>query len=469
MTTDQPASQTLDAQEDEREIYQLALAYGCDYLKTLRQRPVFPSQQALNALSEFDQPLPDQPTAPTAILEQLHRLGSPAATALGGGRYFGFVNGGLLPAALGARLVADFWDQNAALEVMSPIAAKLESVCERWLVDLFGLPESSALGLLSGTSTATLCGLLAGRNALLRRLGWDANARGLFGAPRLRVVTSEAAHASVIKALAVIGFGADQIELAPADGQGRFDASQMPELDQRTLLILQAGNVNSGAFDPFLPLCQAARDAGAWTHIDGAFGLWARACRSTAQLCGGMELADSWSVDAHKTLNSPYDCGIIVCRDRQALVSALQASDAYIQTGSGRDGMLYSLDMSRRARSIELWAALKSLGRDGLDQLIGQLCQRARQFANELRQRGFRILNDVVFNQVLVACETSALTQRTLELIQAGGECWCGGSQWQGEAVIRISVCSWTTTKDDILRSAAAFVKARELAQASLD
>ena len=464
MRADQPASETLDRRPEELDIYQLALECGCDYLQTLRQRPVFPSQQALKALEQFDEPLPEDPAPARQLLSRLHELGSPATTALGGGRYFGFVNGGLLPAALGARLLADFWDQNAALEIMSPIAAKLEAVCEGWLVELFGLPAGSAAGLVSGTSTATLCGLLAGRNALLGRLGWDVNARGLAGAPRLRVVTSEAAHASVRKALAVIGIGAEQIETAPADAQGRFDARQLPRLDERALLILQAGNVNSGAFDPFERLCPAAREAGAWTHIDGAFGLWARACQQTAGLTAGMELADSWSVDAHKTLNSPYDCGIILCRQRDALVSALQASDAYIPSGGGRDGMLYSLDMSRRARGIELWAALKSLGRHGIDQLVAQLCQRARQFAAELEAHGFRILNDVVFNQVLVACETETLTQKTLERIQAGGECWCGGSQWRGESVIRISVCSWATRPEDISRSAAAFVAAREQA-----
>lgn len=358
------------------------------------------------------------------------------------------------------------WDQNAGLAVMSPIAAKLEAVCETWLTELFGLPAGTALGLVSGTSAATLCGLLAGRNAILQRQDWDVNRQGLFGAPPLRVVMSGAAHATVPKALAILGIGSAQIELVPADDQGRFQASEMPRLDERTILILQAGNVNSGAFDPFLPLCRAANAAGAWVHIDGAFGLWARACESRAHLTAGIELADSWSVDAHKTLNAPYDCGIVLCRDRQALVSALQASDSYIPSGPGRDGMLTTPEMSRRARSIELWAALMSLGVAGVDQLVAQLCRRARQFGGELEAQGFRILNDVVFNQVLVACETPALTARTLAQIQAGGECWCGGTEWRAEPAIRISICSWATTEADITRSAAAFDRARERALA---
>lgn len=448
----------------DKAIYQQAMDYALDYLDTLHERPVYPTEAALAALNALDEPMPQQTTAAADILKLLHDVGSPATTAQGGGRYFGFVNGGLIPAALAARLLSDVWDQNAALYVMSPIAAKLEQLCEAWLVDLFALPADTAAGLVSGTSMATLCGLLAGRNAILRRQGWDATERGLFAAPPIRVVMSAAAHAAVRRALAMLGMGSAQIEEAAADSQGRFDASQLPPLDDRTLLVLQAGNVNSGAFDPFVPLCRAARQAGAWVHIDGAFGLWARASQSTSALTDGIELADSWSADGHKTLNSPYDNGIALCRDRHALVSALQADGSYLQFSPARDGMLYTPEMSRRARSIELWALLKSLGRSGIDCLISQLCQRARQFAGELAQHSFRILNDVVFNQVLVACDTPELTVSTLQAIQAGRVCYCGGSQWGGEPVIRISVCSWRTTPADVQRSAQAFVEARSQA-----
>ena len=457
--------QTLNQHSRDKKIYRHALDYAFAHLDGLPTARAYPSAAAIDALDAFDEPLPAQGTAAGAVLEQLHRLGSAAATAQGGGRYFGFVNGGVIPAALAARLLADVWDQNAALAVMSPIAVKLEQVCEAWLVDLLALPPSSAAGFVSGTSTANLCGLLAGRNALLKRQGWDPNARGLFGAPPLRVVLSSAAHATVHKALAILGIGAAQIETVPADAEGRFDPAHLPPLDQRTLLILQAGNVNSGAFDPFVPLGSAARQAGAWLHIDGAFGLWARACQATAALTAGIELADSWAVDAHKTLNSPYDSGIVLCRQRQALVSALQAQDAYIPFSAARDGMLYTPEMSRRARGIELWALLKSLGRSGIDQLIAQLCQRARQFARLLKAQGFRILNAVDFNQVLVACDSPAATTRTLQAIQSGGVCWCGGSQWRGEPVIRISVCSWATTPDDVRRSVDAFAAARRAAR----
>jgi glutamate/tyrosine decarboxylase-like PLP-dependent enzyme len=239
---------------------------------------------------------------------------------------------------------------------------------------------------------------------------------------------------------------------------------RLPRLDRETLLILQAGNVNTGAFDPMEELCNAAADAGAWTHVDGAFGLWAAASQSRAHLARGMEKADSWSVDAHKTLNAPYDCGIVLCRHWNVLAQAMQASASYIISGEQRDGMHYTPDMSRRARAVELWATLKFLGRDGIDSLVQELCRRADQFARLLRTEGFRILNEVVFNQVLVACETPGLTRSTLAALQVSGTCWCGGSVWRGEPVIRVSVCSWSTTGSDVERSVEAFVKARSTA-----
>ena len=445
-------------------IFRRALDYGLAHLASLENRRPFPSQAALDALRIFDEPMPLQGADADSILRQLHDIGSPATVAHGGGRYFGFVNGGALPAGLAARALADFWDQNAALHVMSPIAAKLEALCEGWLVDLLRLPDGTAAGFVGGSSTATLCGLLAGRDALLRRHGWDIREGGLFGAPAIRVVMSQEAHATVSKALAILGIGDAQIERIPADSQGRFDADRLPKLDDNTLLILQAGNVNSGAFDDFAALCQAARDADAWTHIDGAFGLWARACNAKAHLTHGIEMADSWSVDAHKTLNSPYDCGIVFCRESDALAAALQVSGAYLPLSGERDGSRYTPDMSRRARGIELWALLKSLGKAGIDALVTRLCAHARDFADGLAAQGFRILNDVVFNQVLVACETGELTEATLKQIQRGGEIWCGGTLWHGEPAIRVSVCSHATTADDIRRGVEAFAQARSLA-----
>jgi glutamate/tyrosine decarboxylase-like PLP-dependent enzyme len=449
----------------DKAIYDQVVGYAYEYLDTVRERNVFPTPEALANLAQFDEEFPQTSQDAEAVLRLLHEVGSPSTVAQGGGRYFGFVNGNIIPASLAARWLADAWDQNASLYVMSPIAAKLEQICERWLVDLFGLPQNTAAGFVTGTSTATMLGALAARNVLLKKHSWDANERGIFGAPPIRVVMSKDAHSSVIKGLAVIGIGKQMIEFVPVDAQGRLDASQLPELDSNTLVILQAGNVASGAFDPFVEVCTKAREAGAWVHVDGAFGLWAAGSESTQHLTHGIELADSWSVDAHKTLNAPYDCGLVLCKQRADLVNALTASGSYLVFSENRDAIVYGIEMSRRARGIELWALLKSLGRNGVDALIAQLCANARLFAEELQAQGFRVLNDVVFNQVLVACDTPELTQKTLKYVQDSGECWCGGVQWKGESVIRLSVCSWATTADDIRFCTQTFVKARQKAQ----
>ncbi|MGH7740847.1 MAG: pyridoxal phosphate-dependent decarboxylase family protein [Candidatus Eiseniibacteriota bacterium] len=448
-----------------RELFDQAAAYAREYMGGVLERRVYPDEAALAGLAAFDEALPDQPESAGEILRQLHEHGSPATVTTTGGRYFGFVIGGALPAALAARWLADSWDQNPVLHVISPVTAKLEETCEKWLVDLLRLPEGTAASILSGTSSATLCGLAAGRYALLDHAGWDVNQQGLAGAPPLRVVVNAEAHASVFRALALLGFGRARLELVPADDQGRMRLDALPTLDARCLVIAQAGHVNSGAFDPLQEIGERTRKAGAWLHVDGAFGLWAAASRSKRVLARGVELADSWSADAHKTLNAPYDCGILLCRERRALIGALETSGSYLAFGEHRDGMLYTHEMSRRARAIDLWATLKALGRAGVEDLVDRLCSHAERFARGLKAAEFRVPNDVVFNQVLVACESPELTRATLAHLQAAGECWCGGATWAGEPVIRISVCSWATTEADVDRSVAAFVAARDAAR----
>ena len=454
--TDQLRTQALDWQ-----LYEQAKNYALDYMQTVLDRPVFPEAAAIKNLAVFREKLPDQPADPYLVLEKLHQFGSPATVAQTGGRYFGFVNGGIVPTALAAKWLVDVWDQNAALYVISPIVSVLEEVCEEWLVDLLGLPQNTAAGFVSGTSTASLCGLVAGRDYLLRKNGWDVSSRGLFGAPEIRVVLGAGAHSTVYKALSILGLGKDRLIQVPTDEQGRMRADLLPELDSNTLLILQAGNVNSGAFDPFVEICSKARAADAWVHIDGAFGLWAAASPRLKHLTAGIELADSWSVDAHKTLNAPYDSGLILCRHRDALTQALHMTGSYIIYSENRDGMLYSADMSRRARAVELWATLMALGRSGVAGLIEDLQQKAVYFADGLRQAGFSVLNEVCFNQVLVSSGDPQQTKQLLKLVQASGECWCGGASWHGDDVIRISVCSYRTTRQDIDRSVQAFASAR--------
>lgn len=448
----------------DKDLFAAASDYAQDYLGSLLERNVVPDAAALAALHEFDEPLPEVPGTGSEILERLHRLGSPATVTSAGGRYFGFVNGGALPAAQAAGWLAGAWDQNAALAVMSPVSAKLEEICEKWLVDLFGLPQGTVAGFVSGTSLASVCGIAAARNRILQSHGWDVNAKGLFGAPDVRVVVGASAHATIFKALALLGLGRERVETVPVDGEGRIIVAEMPALDANCIVLAQAGNVNSGSFDPLDEIGARARAAGAWVHVDGAFGMWAAASRATRELTRGIELADSWSVDAHKTLNAPYDCGVILCRHGDALAGALEAAGSYIVYGAERDGMLFTPEMSRRARAIELWATMSSLGRRGIEELIDGLCGHARSFAAGLADAGFHVRNDVVFNQVLVACDSPEETEAVLAHIQRSGECWCGGATWQGQPVIRISVCSWATTAADVQRSIEAFVSARQAA-----
>jgi glutamate/tyrosine decarboxylase-like PLP-dependent enzyme len=447
---------------NQKNIFEKAVNYAYNYMDNIPNRNVYPTEKAINELSIFDEPLPEHPSSADEVLLLLNEYGSPATVAQTGGKYFGFVCGGAVPVSLAAKWLADVWDQNAAVYVMSPIASKLEKICEEWLKDFFNLPKETVAGYVGGSSIATFCGLAAARYHILQKHGWDVNQKGLFDAPKIRVVLSNQAHGTVFKALSLVGVGREQMEIVPSDSQGRIDIKQLPELDSSTILILQAGNVNSGAFDDFSALCETANRVGAWVHIDGAFGLWAAASKKRAYLTKDIEKADSWSVDGHKTLNTPYDSGVIMCRHRDALVSAMHQSGSYLEPSGQRDGMVFTPDMSRRARSVELWATLKYLGRSGVEALVDGMCERASFFASELSKSGFRVLNDVVFNQVLVACDTPEETLSTLRNIQSSGITWCNGSSWMGEPVIRVSVSSWGTTFEDIKVSVNAFIDARE-------
>lgn len=445
-------------------LFQKAQAFGLDYLSSVLKREVYPSEQALEDLSFFEEDLPAQTGDAHRVLEQLHTYGAPATVAQIGGRYFGFVNGSVIPVGLAAKNLSIFWDQNTAMQVISPLASKLETVVQRWIVDLLGLPDQTVAGFVSGTSMANFCALAAARYRLLQRQGWDITERGMFDAPKLRVVTSRHAHSTILKAISLMGFGKANIEWVEVDEQGRILPDQIPTLDERTILILQAGNVNSGAFDPFREICQQAKAQGAWIHIDGAFGLWAGATSSMNYLTEGYEWADSWAVDGHKTLNTPYDSGIVLCSDPQALTAALHMSAGYIIKGEERDGMYYTPEMSRRSRIIELWATLKYLGKAGVEDLIVGLHQRAREFAEQVATiEGLEVLNEVVFNQVMVRAATDEVTEQVIQRIQDSRVCWVGGSTWEGRRIIRVSFCSWATTAEDVERAVAAFRSAFNL------
>lgn len=440
----------MNVQLKTKSLFEQAKCYAYDYMNNLQEMEVSPSESSLSELKLFDEPMPDAPCSANDVLSLLHNHGSINTVAQTGGKYFGFVCGGSLPVSLATKWITDVWDQNSALYVLSPIASKMEEICEKWITELLHLPQDTAAGFVSGSSIAIICALAAARNELLLKQNWDVSRKGLFGAPNIRVVLSEQAHSSVFKALALLGLGKERVELVPTDDQGRISVEKLPTIDQNTLLIIQAGNVNSGAFDSIDELCDIANKVGAWVHVDGAFGIWAAASENYCNLTKGIEKADSWSVDAHKTLNAPYDCGIVLCKNRSSLISAMQATGSYIQYSENRDGMLYTPEMSRRARAIELWATLKYLGKKGVQDIVESLCDNARYFAEKLTENGFEVMNEVVFNQLLVKCKSADMTKAMLKNIQSSGKCWCGGAIWHNEPVIRISVCSWQTTKEDI-------------------
>ncbi len=456
-----PIQEKMFQEMENKTIFEQAQNYSFQYLNEVFDRNIFPTEEALLNLEQFNEDIPTETGNASKVLEFLNRFGAPATMAQIGGRYYGFVNGSVVPTGLAAKLMASFWDQNTAMNVISPIASKLETVVEKWLRQLFGMPDNVVAGFVSGTSTANLCGLAAARYRLLKKQGWDINEQGLFGAPKIRIVTGKHAHSSLMKAISLMGFGKQNIEWVEVDDQGRIRPELVPELDEYTLLALQAGNVNSGAFDPFEELCEKANKAGAWVHIDGAFGLWAGAVDRLKHLTKGMEKATSWAVDGHKTLNTPYDSGIMMCADEEAIVSALHMTGGYIILSKERDPMFYTPEMSRRARIIELWATMKYLGREGIDQMVYGMHERAVQFAEALQEvEGYEVLNDIVFNQVLVKCETDELTERAIQKIQDLRECWVGGSTWMGRKVIRVSICSWATTVEDVKRSVESFEQA---------
>ncbi len=430
------------------------------YLQGLNERSVAPGAPALERLALLEEPLPECPTAPETVIDLLDRVGSPATMASAGGRFFGFVHGGCLPAALAANWLAGAWDQNAVLYATSPVASRLEEVAQDWLLDVLGLPEDCGAAFVSGATMANFTGLAAARGALLKRLGWDVEADGLFGAPPLTVVVSEETHPTVHKALGLLGLGRRRVTRVPVDGQGRMRADAFPKLDGPAIVCVQAGNVNTGSVDPVGRICDVAHASGAWVHVDGAFGLWAKASPATAPLLAGVEKADSWATDAHKWLNVPYDSGLAFVRDAAALSRAMALTAAYIPKGARRDPGQYTPELSRRARGVEIWAALRSLGRSGLAAMIERTCGHAARFAEGLRAAGCEILNDVVLNQVLAAFGDAGTTLRVIERIQQDGECWCGGTTWQGRTAMRISVSSWATTISDVDRSLAAMIRA---------
>ncbi len=442
-----------------RELLTDTASRAANYLETIGERNIVPSSEALAALQQLHEPLPASPTDPLEVLATLDRLGSPATITMAGPRFFGFVVGGSLPATVAANWMASAWDQSASLHNVTPGVAVLEQVAMDWLLEFLQFPAQCGGALVTGATVANFSALAAARNAVLRQAGWDVEGDGLFGAPEITVIAGQEAHPSMLKSLGMLGLGRNRIQWVPVDSQGRMKADSLPPISGPTIVCTQAGNVNTGAFDPIGEICQQAQAAGAWVHVDAAFGLWVAGVPSLAGLCPGLSLADSWATDGHKMLNVPYDCGIALVRDPDALRRAMAISADYLPTASAqRNPADFTPELSRRARGVEVWAAFKSLGRSGLIKMVETLCRHARIFATELSAAGFEVLNQVDYNQVLVSFGSAEQTQAVIDAVQLDGTCWCGGTVWQGHTAMRISTCNWATQDEDIARSLKAII-----------
>ena len=443
----------------EPDVLEAAAAAALAYARTVDDRRVFPDGEAIAALSAFDEPLSSAGTDAADTIRLLEEVGGPATVASTGPSYFGFVIGGTHPAALGAAWLADSWDQNSALPVMSPVASKLHDVTRGWLVDLLGLPAGTGVAYVTGATVANASCLAAARDALLARQGWDSSNDGLFGAPPVDVVVGERVHSTVSKSLSLVGLGRARVHVVPADDQGRMRADQLPDLAGPALVCAQAGEVNTGAFDPFDPIADWVAEHEGWLHVDGAFGLWAATDPGRAALVRGLDRADSWATDGHKWLNVTYDCGIAFVRRPEDLRRTFAASAAYLPPSDVFELMHHTPQSSQRARQIEVWAVLRSLGRDGVARLVADACDAAVVIADRLRPAGFEVLNDVVLNQVLVRYADGPTTERLMAALEADGRVWCGSTQWDGQTAMRISVSSWKTDRAVALRAAEAIVE----------
>lgn len=426
-----------------------ASALAAGYVSTIDERGVWPDDDAIAGLRAFVEPLPETGTDASDTLRLLDAIGSPATVATTGRRYFGFVNGATHPAAHGAAVLAGAWDQNAALPVMSPVAAALHEVVRGWLVDLLGLSPGAGAAFVSGATVANASCLAAARDALLLAEGWDVQGAGLFGAPPLEVIVGERAHSTLSKSLGLVGLGRDRVRVIPADDQGRMRAELLPDVAGPVLVCAQAGEVNTGAFDPFADLADWLSQRRGWLHVDGAFGLWALADPTRADLVAGLDRADSWATDGHKWLNVSYDCGIVFVRRLEDLRRTFSAVAGYLPTDDRFEAMHHTPQSSQRARQVEVWAVLRTLGRHGVADLVTRACDVASDIADRLAAGGLTVLNDVVLNQVLVRYVDGPTTEALIAEIQRDRRIWCGPTMWQGDPAMRISVSSWKTDLTD--------------------
>jgi glutamate/tyrosine decarboxylase-like PLP-dependent enzyme len=441
-----------------RELLELVTEVAAGFHESLTERPVFPRTTAAELREAFVEPLPEEPTDARTVIAELAAAADAGIVAEPGGRYFGFVLGGAVPASLAADWLTSAWDQNAGLYVGGPAAAIVEEVAGAWLLELLGLPADASFGFVTGGQMATFTALAAARHHVLARTGWDVERDGLNGAPPIRLIVGEKRHGTIDRALRMLGLGTPT-EIVPADDNGRMLAGLLRIGDEPTIICAQAGEVNTGAFDPFHAIADA-RDAApnAWVHVDGAFGLWAAVSDSLRPLVDGVERADSWATDAHKWLNVPYDCGIAFTAHPESHSGAFSARAAYLTaTNDTREQIDWNPEHSRRARAFTVYAAIRSLGRSGIEELVDRCCRHARRFAAGFEELGAEVINDVVLNQVLLRFSSDEETNALLRGVQDSGEAWMSGTTWDGRAAIRISVSNWQTSDQDVERTLAAY------------
>jgi len=449
-----------DIQERSMDAVIMATVCAKEYVSTIHSRRVFPTESSIACLSEFEGPLPRSGSDVTSIIHQLHQYASPATVATTGGRYYGLVVGGATPAAMGASILNAAWDQVAIQESASPSAIRLERIAADWILQLLSLPPNSSVGFTTGSSVANLVCLAAARNAQYEKLGINVAEEGIAGSPALTIYLSEQAHVTVHKALGLLGFGKNQIVKLPCDREGRVLPNALPDMGKDSILCLQAGNVNSGASDPFEKIIPQIKATGAWVHVDGAFGLWAAASTTKKHLVAGVQDADSWAVDGHKWLNTPYDCGLAICQTPQAVHNVMTTVAPYLTENNVTPSKDMVPEFSRRARGVEVWAAIKEMGSAGIEDLINRCCRHASRLSEGLKEIGFEILNDVQLNQVVATIGTNDQLIEIAAKVQDHGECWFGTTFWRERHAVRLSVSSWATTDEDVERSLKSIEKA---------
>ncbi len=433
------------------ELYNQTFEYAVDFLHQANDLPIQVNDHDRAQLSHLDFNLQHESVAATDVIRDLHQWVTPATMKMGSPRFFGFVIGGAYPVSVAANWFGTVWDQNTGLEKTTPGVAMLEKVAARWMLELLKLPKESATAFVTGATVANFTALAAARNQVFTTAGWDVEADGLIGAPELHIIISEESHPTVYKSLAMLGLGRNRVIKVPTDEQGRMDMTQFPEIKDNTIIITQAGNINSGSFDLIGAICERAKNKNAWVHVDGAFGLWAMVSDRLKHLGAGLELADSWATDAHKWLNVPYDSGLAFVKNEHALKAAMAITASYLPTeNAGRNPSDYTPELSRRARGIDIYAVLHHLGIRGVVELVERCCDGASYFAERLSAAGYEVMNQVVLNQVVVSFGDEAMNLAVLDAVQKEGTCWIGQTIWKSRLVARISVSNWQTDRQAV-------------------